>query len=231
MRDWNQTEILKLDITTHCNAGCPLCTRTDKVTGKKVDFLPLTHVNTNDILDWVYQASENNMTGIDLVGEWGDPMMHPDIEKIIEYASSQDMEISIDTNGGIRNTEFWTRMGSYKKLCVAFGMDGFDHATSSRYRIGVDFNKALANLEAFSTESNKHRKGQISNARWQFILFDYNLDHVDNIAEYCDKNNICFELRINDRSHKHKIEPGTNDYNFYTEKYKQYKHLQNKVVA
>ena len=50
MRDWNQTEILKLDITTHCNAGCPLCTRTDKVTGKKVDFLPLTHVNTNNIL-------------------------------------------------------------------------------------------------------------------------------------------------------------------------------------
>ena len=51
MRDWNQTEILKLDITTHCNAGCPLCTRTDKVTGKKVDFLPLTHVNTNDVLE------------------------------------------------------------------------------------------------------------------------------------------------------------------------------------
>ena len=42
---------LVLDITTHCNAKCPQCSRTNEFEKglPKVDWLPLTHVPLDDL--------------------------------------------------------------------------------------------------------------------------------------------------------------------------------------
>ena len=66
-------------ITTFCQAKCPSCVRTMLVKRNK---LKPYHISAD-----VYKTVANNLTGVNLVslcGEAGDPLMHPEIDDIID---------------------------------------------------------------------------------------------------------------------------------------------------
>ena len=110
-----------VDLSTYCNAGCPQCHRTDRTTGKKVEWLPL--------IQWSLECFKRrfdymgSISGFEFCGTWGDPVMNKDLLEICRYIiENSSAHIQINTNGSIRDESWWWELGSVgrERLKVVF---------------------------------------------------------------------------------------------------------------
>ena len=100
---------LWLDISTHCNAKCPQCHRTNADGLAKVDWLPLISWSIEQFKAAFPPSTFEHIEEVQLCGTWGDPMMNKDVDQIVYYIleSSNNLHVIINTNGSIRNEEWW----------------------------------------------------------------------------------------------------------------------------
>lgn len=176
------------DITTHCNAGCPQCHRTNPDGLKKADWLPLISWSLDDFKK-AYRPSTLKLTSIfQICGTWGDPIMNKDIFEICKYIIEETKDniqktiIIINTNGSIRDEKWWWDLGVLcgDRLRVVFGVDGKDKHQHQLYRKFTDLNKVLDNMKSLSmTEAEVVA---------QTIVFKHNQNDLQEIKEMCLNN-------------------------------------------
>lgn len=172
------------DISTFCNAGCPQCHRTNPNGLGKADWLPLIQWSL-DQFKQAYPVSTLRLSqSIQLCGTWGDPIMNKDILEICKYIidSNTFTTIIINTNGAIRNEDFWWELGAYcgKRLVVVFGVDGKDNYQHQLYRKFTELDKVLDNMKTIS----------MTNVRVlaQTIVFEHNQEDIHEIKQLCLDN-------------------------------------------
>jgi len=191
---WEQyTSTLQFDLTSHCNARCGACIRNVYGNDKKPE-LQLIHFS-KDI--WERIASKDTrgwwINEIQLNGNWGDPMMHPDIIEMIDVWSSYhtESEFYVHTNGSMRTADFWKDLANTFKYCLnhlmIFSIDGLED-THSIYRRKTDFEKIKENIETFTNAGGK--------AKIIMTLFDHNKHQVTQVEQLAEKLGCAwFELR------------------------------------
>ena len=109
----------EFQITSYCQAKCASCQRTIDID----NFTP-THYPIEK-----FEKTLNNLSSVDvdiitLCGEYGDPMMHPQIEEFIKLASNRGYEIELMTNGALRSPAFYKRIAdTYSNLSIFFCID------------------------------------------------------------------------------------------------------------
>jgi len=177
------------DITTHCNAGCPQCHRTNPDGLKKADWLPLINWTLEDFKK-AYRPSTLKLTRyIQICGTWGDPIMNKDIFEICKYImeTTENNEyfktgILLNTNGSIRDEKWWWDLGVLcgDRLRVVFGIDGKDQEQHQLYRKFTNLNKVLENMKSLSMTKAK--------AVAQTIVFKHNQNDLKEIKELCLRN-------------------------------------------
>lgn len=195
--DTNQLNVF-LDISTYCNAGCPQCHRTNSNGLGKEDWLPLIQWSVEEFKTAFPPEVLENIHRFKFCGTWGDPIMNKDILEIFEYISKQGplCLISVDTNGSIRDEDFWWKLGCMfgTKLAVVFAIDGIDQKMHERYRRFTDLDKVLDNMHTLAQTD--------AMVQSQTILFQHNEDYKDEILklvkEYGSKKH---EFVISDRFH------------------------------
>lgn len=162
-----------LEITSLCNAKCPMCARTERG-GKTNRHLPLTELSLTQIkkifsIDFIRQLKV-----IYLCGNYGDPILAKDLIETLHFFKETNPKIrtQIHTNGGIRSINWWQQLA---QVCdeVYFGIDGLEK-TSPLYRIGTDFKRVIANASAYIQAGGY--------AKWQYIVFRHN-EHQINEAK------------------------------------------------
>ena len=159
--------MIDLHLTTHCQARCPQCPRTGE-DGQVIPGLSM------DILRKMTNSKLFNETAIvRLSGNYGDPMMHPKVEEIIDICVSKVAYVIISTNGALRNAAWYTHLGNkYKdKLRIIFGIDGTNQEVNNMYRVDVNFDKAYENMKSFAATP--------ADAEWQYIIFEHNYHQID----------------------------------------------------
>ena len=189
MANWDkQKKWIDFGITTYCNAACPGCPRTDQATLQHWSWLTPTHSDTKNLLE-VFKKHDY-FAFIQLCGELGDPMMHPDIELLIDtvcnYKYDEDHEgyLCINTNGSIRDPDFYERIAEHTNLIIIFSIDGFEE-TNSKYRINLDWDNIWNNLSAFCHAGGGTRGG--TNACWDFLVWDHNWHEIPRVKEEAKK--------------------------------------------
>ena len=198
---------IEFEISSRCNAGCPMCPRT-KYKERGIPYA-LNDLTLGDIKD----ALPDNLrpTQFKLSGNLGDPAVNPDCYRIIEYLAlnwKNNVKINMHTNGGTRNEKFWTDLGklSYKgknaggkenkfRLCVRWAIDGLED-TNHLYRVGVDWNKIMKNLRAYLDAGGY--------AEWHFITFPWNEHQVEQVKEFAHSLGMPFVERRSSRNSIHK---------------------------
>jgi len=163
-----EIEKLHFELSTFCNAACPLCLHDPQ--GIRHPLLHLTIPNLKKIL------KNNLFTKVNLIqlcGSHGDPMMHPKILEIIEEIKSiyPRAIIEISTNGSLRNADFWKKISLLlnSKDHIIFGIDGLQD-THHLYRKNTDFTTVITNAKTFINSGG--------NAWWQFIPFKHNQHQI-----------------------------------------------------
>ena len=155
-----------IELTGHCNAKCPQCGRFD-IFGKVLKDLQIQNLS----LEIIKKLPLEKMVSLETIrfnGNYGEPLMHPNIDEILERF--KDKKIHISTNGSIRNIEWWKKLANLKNLKVIFAIDGLAN-THHLYRRSTDFNKILQNAKAFINNGGQ--------AEWQYIIFKHNENQID----------------------------------------------------
>lgn len=168
--------ILQIEPTTYCNARCPHCPRFDS-TGQFHPDLTLGHLNIN-IINNIELSKMSNLKKVFLEGDKGDPLMHPEIEQIIETFSQAPSRpyIRVITNGSIRTPSWWKALAEkkYPNLSVIFSIDGLED-TNHLYRVGLDYDTIINNAKAFISAGGR--------AIWKFIVFKHNQHQFEQVLE------------------------------------------------
>lgn len=173
--------LVNIDLTTACNAACPLCERTNPELLETIEHLPSIQWYFDDFKKAFPPHILKEMAGFSFCGSWGDAIMCKDIYEIVEYICEHcPGEINISTNGSLRNEQWWEKLGKLgDKVKVTFAIEGINQEMHSLYRQRTNLKKILNNAKAFL----KHNKNAIA----QIILFEHNEDYLDEYFEMCQK--------------------------------------------
>ena len=164
---------IHLEITQACQANCPMCDRNQN--GGAVN----PHINLSELTledcklifspDFIKQLRTMYMCG-----NLGDPIIAKDTLEVFRYFRScnPDMWLSMNTNGGARDTTWWKELAAIfnKKGAVIFSVDGLSD-TNHLYRQGVKWSIVENSMKSFISAGGR--------ARWDFLIFDYNQHQVD----------------------------------------------------
>jgi len=189
----NSIRTVMLDYTSKCNALCLKCAR--NIDGKYLNKnMPLADMPW-EIFEKFFTETINSLDRIDYCGNFGDPILHPDLIKGIRWLYAKEdrnkrkeiadfregLCIAISTNGGINSTHWWKNLAhalnastSGNPGVVTFGIDGLED-TNDLYRRQVIWKRLMENAEAFIGAGGK--------AEWQFIIFEHNKHQIKEAEE------------------------------------------------
>jgi MoaA/NifB/PqqE/SkfB family radical SAM enzyme len=155
---------IELELSSHCNASCPLCPRNLFGYPFNAGF-PVRHLTLIDIKTIIPEDLINQISFFTFGGNFGDPLMNPEALAIIKYLNKP---IHIATNGSLQTEEFWKELATYP-VKVFFGIDGLA-GVHEIYRIGTKFERVIQNAKTFIDAGGQ--------AVWKMISFDHNKHQI-----------------------------------------------------
>lgn len=165
----NKVEIIEFDLTTICNAKCPLCYRNYKNYNEKYStpFYRSYDEITNQILDYP------NLKIVYLIGQLSEPTTHPDFLKIVKFIKNRNLKIKICTNGDLYDDIFWNKLGSIldDEDEIWFTICGSTEKLHQHYRVNTKLENILHHAEII----RKHHKIDCAKC----IRFIYNSENLD----------------------------------------------------
>lgn len=170
MIDYSDIKRIHLEISTRCNASCPLCPRNqsgyDNDLGYPVHDMTLSEAKKIFPKEFLLQ-----LTNILINGNFGDFVTARDGLAIVEYfvESNPKIKILISTNAGAK-PNIWPKLGAMSNVTVGFDIDGLED-THSLYRRNTDWNVVLSNAKSFIDAGGR--------AIWRMIRFDHNEHQID----------------------------------------------------
>lgn len=174
----NEIQTVHLEVTNKCNALCPQCVRS--VNGAFLNpNVKLASLDLDSIKVIFNQNFLTQLNEIKLCGSYGDPIAHNQLLSIIKFfkETSPKTKLTIDTNGGLHNVEWWQELASLlsDNDKVVFGIDGLED-TNHLYRVGVNWDRLEKNFKAFINS------GGI--AHWHFIIFKHNQHQLEEAKSF-----------------------------------------------
>lgn len=145
MIEFDTIELVELDLTTICNARCPLCYRNTKDFSEK--YKKSSYRSYEEIMAQI--SSFKNLKTVYLIGQLSEPTTHPDFLKILKSLKDENIGIKICTNGDLHNDLFWRELG--KTLSdndeVWFTLCGSTQKLHSHYRVNTNLVRILHHAE------------------------------------------------------------------------------------
>tara|TARA_B110000977_G_C11090792_1_gene496810 strand:+ start:4893 stop:6152 length:1260 start_codon:yes stop_codon:yes gene_type:complete len=172
---WKNLSQMHIELTNSCNAACPMCTRFFGNSPLIRPDLELGQITLDKFKKYFPKEVLDKMEVILFCGVHGDPGVAKDVYEICEYIAETNPEtcVRMNTNGGMRNPEFWSKMGklfaSKEKgpwsWRITFSIDGLED-TNHLYRRNVVWDKLYANVKAYLETG--------AQAEWDFLIFKHN---------------------------------------------------------
>lgn len=130
-----------LEVTNRCNLSCRQCNRTVMTRPVGNMSLSLFHRIVDEVAPHV-DILDLNM--------WGEPLFHPDILHMIDYAKSKGVrEVMLNTNCHAMDSKLAKGLIHSKLDLLTFSIDAATAATYREIRVNGDFERVVTNIENY----------------------------------------------------------------------------------
>ena len=129
-------------LTEGCNLRCRHCWIAPKYQSEANQYPALDLDLFKSIIE---QAKPLGLIGVKLTG--GEPLLHPQINEILEHIRTEDLDLTVETNGVLCTSELAHKMAECKNPFVSVSLDGSEAETHEWVR-GVEgcFEEAIEGL-------------------------------------------------------------------------------------
>ncbi len=163
---------LTIDPASVCNLRCVFCPTGQRRGARPKAVLPFERFAAivDKLGPYLYRIDFCN---------WGEPLLNPDIFRMIAYARRYGPEMKIDTS---LNVEL-TAAGAEALICsglhrLLVSIDGATRPTYETYRRDGDFERVLRNL-ALLVDTKKRLRSATPEIHWQFLVFRHNEHEIE----------------------------------------------------
>lgn len=165
-------------LTEGCNLKCRHCWIVPKY---QTDDNIWPYVEFDLFKDIVEQGKKLGLSGVKLTG--GEPLIHPQIEEILDYISEQDLRLTIETNGIKLTPKIVEKISKCKNPFVSISLDGSEKEEHEWVR-GIEgcFEKALEGAR------NIANKGIATQFIMSIMLRNY--QQMESLVHLAEKENI-----------------------------------------
>ena len=177
MFEFKDLEKITIEITSNCQASCPMCSR-NYHGGILNPYNEINEWTLDDFVNIFKKEVLTQITNLHICGPFGEPVLNKDLLKMCMYLKEENFLglMTINTNGSARNASWWSLLANSLPInhSVIFSIDGLED-THSIYRIGTDYEIILKNSKAFIDAGGS--------AEWAFLKFRHNEHQVKQAEE------------------------------------------------
>ena len=179
-----------IELTNICTLKCAGCART-----RFIQQWPSNWKNHSIDFDQLFNFLNIDLTGkvISLCGNYGDPIYHPKILKIVAGFKQHGACLTISTNGSYKTADWWTELCTLLDINdkIIFSIDGVPE-NFTQYRVNADWNSIKIGLEICAASAVQ--------TIWKYIPFSFNEHNIDQARSMSQAMNIDkFVVRPSDR--------------------------------
>jgi MoaA/NifB/PqqE/SkfB family radical SAM enzyme len=180
-------ESVLFDIVHGCNAKCPLCVTARTTFGQKIQY-----ISVDDFARAIDRLLELGLAtpGFSTVGlfNWGEPILHPDLESIVAVLADKNLYAAISTNAS-RATNFSTSTKHFRSFI--FSLPGWSQDSQDKIH-GLRHDRVVANMEA--TIENMRARGFAHRFTLAYHVYQFNcFDEFDTARRWCGDHDVDFE--------------------------------------
>ncbi|MEO0823952.1 MAG: radical SAM protein, partial [Pseudomonadota bacterium] len=163
-----------VELTDKCNAGCPMCPRTDAWNFCRPDRTKVFNVELG-LDDFERHFDARFCEGVGEVifgGAYGDPIAGSELLEVVEHLTARGVVVAVSTNGGLRRPDWWARLGRAMARTgsrLELHLDGLAD-TNHLYRVNTRWDRIMENARAYIATGAR--------AEWHFIIFRHNEHQV-----------------------------------------------------
>src|SRR5208337_1415674 len=159
-----------IETTNLCNLSCLICPR------------PLMHRKTG-LMDFslfrkIVDESKGRTELLYMANGVGEPLFHPNIIEMIEYANKNGIHTMIGTNGTLLTKDLTNRLFNSGLDIIELSIDAATSSTYNKIRGGKNYEQLLKNLRTFA-EANRSRKSAKPFTILQFIMTKFNAQEAE----------------------------------------------------
>lgn len=158
-----------IEPTNLCTLKCPGCARTRFINQWSQHWKNFS-LETDALLNFLDIDLANKQ--ITLCGNYGDPIYHPDLIKIVSEFKIRGANIFLYTNGSYQKPEWWEKLCSLLNHSdkIVFSVDGApDNFT--QYRINADWGSIHTAMKIVARSK--------CNSTWKYIPFAFNQTDIE----------------------------------------------------
>lgn len=149
-----------------CNIRCTMCFQVDKSFTKK-PFMGIMDLNFfKKIIDDCYANGTKAIT----LASRGEPTLHPQLPKMLEYVSGKFLEVKLNTNATKLNEKLIRKILETKVNEVVYSVDESDEKKYEKIRVGGKFKEVLKNIQNFQKIRDNEFSGSKTSTRISGVL-------------------------------------------------------------
>jgi radical SAM protein with 4Fe4S-binding SPASM domain len=162
---------LMVEPTNFCNLKCPLCPTGSGLLGRKK-----ASMSFNDFKK-IFDEFAPYIIHLRL-WNWGEPLLNPELFKMIRYAKKHDVFVNTSTNSSFLTKENAKKLVQSGLDEIIISLDGVSKETYSKYRKKGNFDKVIEAMKMLVSEK-KRAKSKTPSIKMQFIIMRHNEHDVD----------------------------------------------------
>ena len=174
-------KMLNIDLTHRCPLECVRCGRQTSFRNRGL-AVPGHDLSLDD-----FEKITNHFSQVSFCGQYSDPIHHPQFLDILAICKKKNINLEVHVASSFKPKKFFIdAFKTYPEARWVFGIDGLPEE-SHKYRINQDGVK----LFEIMLESKKHLK---TIPHWQYIIFKYNENSIDNAKLLAKEHNLDFMI-------------------------------------
>jgi len=179
---WNMPLHLQMELTNYCNLRCPVCPAGIRAIKRKPLSMDVDLFNRviDDVGPYLLTVS---------LWAWGEPLLHPELHKILCSIRKHKIAILLSTNGQNLNEErVIEALTREPPTHLIVAIDGLTDETNTQFRVGAKLNPILSGIRRIA-EIKQSRGQQLPILHMRFIVMKHNQHEVPQMIDFAKTNN------------------------------------------